>query len=72
MKKKQKSSGYYNIDLTTIFSIEQIEILKEMAEIKGQTLDEFCNTALKKLIDNKKVEVDMNKMAKLHLGKEDK
>jgi hypothetical protein len=72
MSKKQKNKEeFFNFDLASIFSKEQIDILIEMAELKGQTIDEFCNNILKKYIDNnKKIEVDMNKMGKFHIGKE--
>jgi len=73
MSKQKSKEEFFNFDLASIFSMEQIEILIEMAELKEQTLDEFCNGLLKGYIEkSKKVEVDMNKMGKLHIGKEQK
>ena len=70
-KQKKNKEEFFNFDLARIFSKEQIEILIEMAKLKEQTLDEFCNGLLKGYIEkSKKVEVDPNKMAKLHIGKE--
>ena len=68
---KKNKEEFFNFDLARIFSKEQIEILIEMAKLKEQTLDEFCNGLLKGYIEkSKKIEVDPNKMAKLHIGKE--
>jgi len=47
LKKQKNKEEFFNFDLASIFSKEQIEILIEMAELKGQTLDEFCNGLLK-------------------------
>ena len=55
MSKKQKNKEeFFNFDLASIFSIEQIEILIEMAKLKEQTLDEFCNDLLTKYIEKSK------------------
>ena len=71
LKKQKNKEEFFNFDLARIFSKEQIEILIEMAKLKEQTLDEFCNGLLKGYIEkSKKIEVDPNKMAKLHIGKE--
>ena len=56
LKKQKNKEEFFNFDLASIFSMEQIEILIEMAELKGQTLDEFCNSVLKGYIEKSKKE----------------
>ena len=51
---KKNKEEFFNFDLARIFSKEQIEILIEMAKLKEQTLDEFCNGLLKGYIEKSK------------------
>ena len=71
MSKQKYKEEFFNFDLASIFSKEQIEILSEMAELKGKTLDEFCNDILGDYMKKvEKVDIDPSKMGKFHIGRE--
>ena len=70
-KQKKNKEEFFNFDLARIFSKEQIEILIEMAKLKEQTLDEFCNDILGDYMKKvEKVDIDPSKMGKFHIGRE--